>query len=509
MAINMNLWQMSLTGAVFITVIAIIRAVFINRLPKKTFLWLWFLALLRLSVPFSIPYTFSVYSLFNTNKLTQEAPSDAPLPELIPSLPLPSDTLSAGPLQAESAFTFSWKVIWLLGCFVFALIFASCYAICLRNFKTSLPVFSDYVQTWLKEHPIRRSVSVRQSDRISSPLTYGIFRPVILLPKSADLNNRQQLCFIFEHEFVHICRFDLVTKIIAGAILCIHWFNPFVWLLYFLLNKDLELVCDESVIHKWDKPARAEYARTLICLEEQRTFPPLLFSSFSKNVMEERIVAIMKPKKFTLPGAIGAFALIAFVSTVFLTSASAAEADKTPSSAGTFTEEDTDNLIPGTKTDDILYVPNAESSSGLPEEPIIGTDSNKESSFLMFWPTKSTRLSSGFGTRVHPITGKTFTNDHICIAGEKGDDIYAAISGTVTECTFHSSWGNYIIITGENGVSTFYGHLESSKVSVGDCVTAGGVIGTLGASGMATGPNLSFGITINGEPTDPMEYFNH
>lgn len=510
MATNMNLWQMSLCGAVFIIVIIIIRAVFINRLPKKTFLWLWSLALLRLSVPFSIPYTFSVYSLFNTNKLAQKTLSaGSPFSEAMPPFTIPSDALSASPLPAEPNFTFSWKVIWFLGCLVFAFIFIFCYAICLHNFKTSLPVFSDYIQTWLKEHPIRRKVSVRQSDRISSPLTYGIFRPVILLPKSADLSNRQQLDFIFEHEFVHICRFDLITKLIACIVLCIHWFNPFVWMLYFLLNKDLELACDEAVIHKWDKSTRVEYARTLICLEEKRTVSPLLFNSFSKNIMEERIVAIMKPKKFTLPASVGAFALITLVSAVFLTSASAAEADKNPSSAGTFAEKGTDNFISGTQTDDILYVPNSESSSDLPEEPTTESDTNKESSFAMFWPTKSTTLSSSFGTRVHPVTGESFTNDHICIAGEKGDAVCSAISGTVIECSFHFSFGNYIVITDENGISTFYGHLESSDVSVGDFVTAGNKIGKLGATGMATGPNLSFGVTVNGEPVDPMNYFNH
>lgn len=495
----MNLWQMSLSGAVLIMAITVIRAVLINKLPKKTFLFLWGLALLRLLVPFSIPFTFSFYSLFNTNTSVSNAATYSPITGL---LQMSASVTVVAPDKSipvsSGSIPFSWEMIRLLGCMVFAAIFVVCYLTCLKNFKTSLPISTDYIQDWLKEHKIRRNISVRQSDRISSPLTYGIFRPVILLPKSVDLNNRQQLSYIFQHEFVHICRFDLLTKIVATATLCIHWFNPFVWVLYLLLNRDLELACDEAVIRKSDKLSRADYARTLISLEEHRSVPSLLFSNFSKNVMEERIVAIMKPKKFTLLGAVGALTLVVLIATGFLTSAQAAEPNQIPDTTKSIDQNETAELEAQAET---IRKDNAE------PETATGNDVSATSSLKIIWPTESISVSLTYGNRVHPLTGEIKAVDHICIQGEKGDNIYAAISGTVTESTFDTEHGNYVIITNADGLTTIYAHLQDTFVAVSDTVTAGDVIGTLGATGMATGPNLAFSVVVNGTPVDPMSYF--
>ncbi len=502
---------MSLSGSAVIIAVTIIRAVLINRLPKKTFLLLWLLVLLRLLVPFSIPYTFSFYSLFNTNISTKDTTAFLPLAGLLPSS---SEVVITAPITDEPALPketfFSWNLLWLIGFFVFMAVFATGYFICLRNFRTSLPISTDYVQSWLKEHSISRTVSVRQYDRISSPLTYGILRPVILLPKSVDLNNRQQLDFIFRHELVHICRFDLITKIIAAITLCIHWFNPFVWVLYLLLNQDLELSCDETVIRQFDRASRADYARTLIRMEEHRSVPTLLFSSFSKNVMEERIVAIMKPKKYTLLGAIGAFTLIVIIATGFLTSAQAAEPENTSGSPDISTEH-SEEVTSGNMANE-AQIAKDELEKELDKlkqkfsEQVTGTDVNLTSSLKMIWPTESISISLSYGERVHPLTGEIKLVDHICIKGEKGDDIYAAISGTVTEAAFDTEQGNYVIITNSDDLTIIYAHLLDTSVAVGDTVTAGDVIGTLGATGMATGPNLAFSVVDNGVPVDPMDY---
>ena len=83
---------------------------------------------------------------------------------------------------------------------------------------------------------------------ISSPLTYGILHPVILLPKKLDRNDQAALKYVLTHEYVHIRRFDAITKILFAAVLCIHWFNPLVWVMYVLANRDIELSCDAWVI---------------------------------------------------------------------------------------------------------------------------------------------------------------------------------------------------------------------------------------------------------------------
>lgn len=479
----MNLLQMSLSGAVLIAIIALIRTLFINRFPKGFFLSLWGIALVRLILPFSIPSAFSVYSLFGRNEKVQDVITEFPLATALPLLPF--ETMGfhdAAPVTNAGNNTFPWEITWFVGFMFFAVFFAICYITCLRNYKTSLPVSTNYTEKWLRVHPARREISIRRSDLISSPLTYGFIRPVILLPKTVDLDNREQLNYIFLHEYIHIRRFDPVAKLLMIITLCLHWFNPLVWIMYFLFNRDLELSCDEAVVRKSGTKSRAGYARTLVSMEEQRSVPTLLFNSFSKNTIEERIIAIMKPKKFTLFGGIAAFALILCIGTCFLTSANAAEI------SGDF-----------------------ETENPPVANPVTGTDKNTDAIQidLWTWPTESSSISSTFGTRVHPVTNESITVDHINIAGEKGDDVYAVAAGIVTETLFDTKYGNciYISLAGADDTLVIYGHLQDVLVSAGDEVSAGTIIGHVGATGMATGPNLSFGVFVDNVAIDPMKYF--
>lgn len=212
-------------------------------------------------------------------------------------------------------------VVWCVGMALLAVFFAVSYLRCLREFKTALPVRSHYVEQWLKECPLKRLISIRQSDKISSPLTYGIFRPVILMPKKTDWDNEMELQYVLTHEYVHIYRFDAVTKLIVTAALCVHWFNPFVWVMYILFNRDIEMVCDESVIRMSGEKSKSIYSLMLIDMEAKKSGLLPLCNNFSKNSIEERITAIMKTKKTTFFSLVTACLIVAGTTTVFATSA--------------------------------------------------------------------------------------------------------------------------------------------------------------------------------------------
>ena len=106
--------------------------------------------------------------------------------------------------------------------------------------------------------------------RISSPLTFGVLRPVILVPKKTDWTDETALRYVLEHEFVHIQRFDVLSKLLLIAAVCVHRFNPLVWVMYVLANRDLELSCDETVLRRFGGDIRAAYARVLIRMEAAR-----------------------------------------------------------------------------------------------------------------------------------------------------------------------------------------------------------------------------------------------
>ena len=107
----------------------------------------------------------------------------------------------------------------------------------------------------------------------------------------------------------------------------------------------------------------------------------------------------------------------------------------------------------------------------------------------------------------HPLTGETMFFDHIYIAGERGDGVFSAVSGTVSQVGFDAKYGNFVVVSAENGVQTLYGQMESITVEEGTGVKSGGQIGTVGTTGTVTGPCLSFGVLVDGEPVDPMGYF--
>ena len=90
------------------------------------------------------------------------------------------------------------------------------------------------------------------------------------MPKKTDWTDETALRYVLEHEFVHIQRFDVLSKLLLIAAVCVHRFNPLVWVMYVLANRDLELSCDETVLRRFGGDVRAAYARVLIRMEAAR-----------------------------------------------------------------------------------------------------------------------------------------------------------------------------------------------------------------------------------------------
>lgn len=349
----MSFLQMSLAASVMILVILLIRTLAIHRLPKRFFLLLWVVVLLRLLVPFSLPSPTSIYSLLPTEPLPapdieQELsvpsapPAASPWEAFELNLPsdLPAQTVQTAqtteptlePAEEEEtdpmpAFSLPNKkqlmtAGWAVGAVLLALFFSISYLRAQTEFRMSLPVTHPFLEQWLARHPLRRTISIRQDDRISSPLTYGILHPVILLPRQNLSLPQETLDCILTHEYVHIRRFDCLLKLLLTAALCLHWLNPLVWVMYLLANRDIELCCDEEVLSRMGLEKRSVYAMTLIDLEEQKSGLSPLYNSFKHNLTEERICAIMKMKRLSIISLFTAACLLVGVTTVFATSPS-------------------------------------------------------------------------------------------------------------------------------------------------------------------------------------------
>lgn len=118
-------------------------------------------------------------------------------------------------------------------------------------------------------------------------------------------------------------------------------------------------------------------------------------------------------------------------------------------------------------------------------------------------PVSSYRITSRFGMRIHPVTGEKKMHNGIDLASGKGTPIMSSQGGKVIISQYSSSYGNYVVVDHGNGLSTLYAHLDKRYVSVGDSVKCGQEIGTMGSTGMSTGPHLHFEVRVNGEKVNP------
>lgn len=127
--------------------------------------------------------------------------------------------------------------------------------------------------------------------------------------------------------------------------------------------------------------------------------------------------------------------------------------------------------------------------------------------FMWPLPLNHTRISSYYGYRPNPWTGKPELHNGIDIPAPYGTDIYASNSGTVTTATSHWSYGNYIMINHGGGYATLYAHCSQLLVQKGDKVTKGQLIAKVGSTGSSTGNHLHFSLYENSAHTDPMKFF--
>ncbi|WP_294472086.1 M23/M56 family metallopeptidase [uncultured Intestinimonas sp.] len=124
------------------------------------------------------------------------------------------------------------------------------------------------------------------------------------------------------------------------------------------------------------------------------------------------------------------------------------------------------------------------------------------------WPLPGyTEVSMIFGTRVHPISGRTTSHDGVDIPAPSGAPVLAAASGQVAEAGWDSSDGSYVLLTHEGDRTTRYCHLSQVSVAAGETVTAGQAIGAVGATGMATGPHLHLEAAVGGTFADPLAHY--
>ena len=303
-AIFMEILNTSVMASIVACAVMLVRLL-LKKAPRMFSYALWAIVLFKLLCPFKLESALSVLpSSANTvpqsmiyTQVTATPVNTMPVADnannmLNVVIPPMEPVVNADPVDIVLSIA-SW--VWFTGVIIL-LVYA---------------VFS-YLRLKLR---LRTSVLVRkniwETDIISTPFVLGFIKPKIYLPVDLDETD-----YILEHEQTHIKRFDYLVKPIAFFALCLHWFNPVIWLSYFLFCKDMEMSCDESVLKRSDHDIRVRYSGSLLALSSKQSglISPL---AFGESNTKSRIKNTLRYKKPSLWISIAAVAAVVAVTVGF------------------------------------------------------------------------------------------------------------------------------------------------------------------------------------------------
>lgn len=297
-ALFLKILNMSLSAAAVICVVALVRLA-LRRAPKKWSYLLWAVAAFRLVCPVSLSAPFSILRLAAQPAAVTESASGASsavtyIPQDIgfmasprvyvgppavsnavsSSLPAAAPMNSANPLQIWITVG---TALWCLGMAALLLYGMISYV----NLRLRL------------RGAVRMENGVFETDAVRSPFILGLLHPVIYLPAGLE---GEPLRYVLAHERFHIRRGDHAVKLLAFALLCVHWFNPLVWLAFFLMSRDMEMRCDEAVLSA-EQGITKPYSMALLSFATARRFPSPSPLAFGETGVKQRIKNALRWRK--------------------------------------------------------------------------------------------------------------------------------------------------------------------------------------------------------------------
>jgi len=329
----------------------------------------------------------------------------------------------------------------------------------------------------------------------NSPAIYGILKPKILLNESVMNMSDSEIELIILHELLHFKNKDIILNAMLEILKIVYWFNPLILICIRKIKKDIELSTDEMVIERFEKNRINEYCKTLlkVSLISNENFSMTLGVASNTSELEERIRMIKNKKDFCKSKMIIISTMLIVV--LGITVCFATSKVNLKEENKTLTDKITNEI-----ESNIFSISDNNTKTGLKNliYPI-------EGDFV---------ISASYGKRIHPITKEENVHTGIDITRKNisGDKVLAVANGIVEYANYDKTNGNTVEIkhtdtkTGET-IYTYYAHLSSIEVEVGETVKQGKEIGKVGATGHATGPHLHFEIrNEEKEHVDPNEY---
>ncbi len=257
-----SLFEMSMTASVVILAVLLVR-LFMRCCPKLYSYLLWSIVGIRLCIPFSFESRLSIFNLFNKAQADMQTAVSVPVKDT-------ATQASADPYKLIG-------VIWLAGTLALIIYGIFTYYRLQHKLRISFPMGD----------------SVYGVEGLSSPFVIGFLNPKIYIPLGLD---KETESYVLMHERTHLKRGDHLIKLFAFGLLCIHWFNPFCWLAFIFMSRDMEMSCDERVLGKGN--ISTDYSTALLSFAQNKRFPspgPLCFGEVSVKRRIKNILSWKKP----------------------------------------------------------------------------------------------------------------------------------------------------------------------------------------------------------------------
>ncbi len=320
-AVFKTVLSLSLSGSLLILILFLCKPLLRNRFSRRWQYYVWLIVLVRLLLPF----TPEIGPLFRETEpsITRVSSAVSPAPEEIPP-PVPAAATDMGNTVPD----FLW-ILWLGTALILLIRKATLYQSFSRYVRAGCEEVSDVrlldrLAQIGASLGVKRPVELYVNPLVSSPLLLGLFRPCIILP-GARLPE-DEFDFTVRHELIHCRRLDTLYKWLAQCAVCLHWFNPLVWLMRRELVRACELACDEAVIQGLSSEERRSYGDTLLHAMESggncRSVPAAVTLSEDAELLKERLEAIMRFRKISKPALMLSCALACML-TAFATAAGA------------------------------------------------------------------------------------------------------------------------------------------------------------------------------------------
>ena len=500
-----------ISGSALIAIIFLLRAALRRHLPARLFPALWCVAAVRLLLPVSIPTHISIWNLFSSRASSPGGMVSGTLT----AFPALAQTTASAASADPAAQVPVLPLIWLSGALLLGLYFALGYAHSIKMLRGSRLAPGPAEAHLLALFGFANRPAIRASKNPRAPVTFGTVRPVIVLPEDSVLD-RTQLSLVLAHELAHVRRKDCLRKLLLTICLCVHFWNPLVWGMVVLANRDMELACDEKVLSVLGSACKKEYALTLLSMAQRQQRSSCLCSAFAKRPLEARIVSILNFRR--MPVWTGILAAAAFLLSACALATQAAPSASKPvpvqQAQAETVETVSESSLPETaepkKPAPVLP---QEVSAGvpaekLPEQPPVeaSTEEVPEAAPAYIFPLEDAdaAVTDPYGWRIHPVSGTYKQHSGVDLEAAAGSHILAVADGTVVESGYNEAYGYMVILEHAGGMQTFYAHMTDYLVSTGDTVQQGQIIGTVGSTGWSTGPHLHLGVMIDGESVDPL-----